>query len=103
MNPDSSVISIVPVYPVNTIIGVIYLSPLLKVFLSPLLRPLLKVVMSEIELVWGIQKALLSIVPVYPVNTIIGGISLSPLLKVFLSPLLCLPLKVVLSEIELVW
>ena len=51
-------------YPVNTIIGVIYLSPLLKVFLSPLLRPLLKVVMSEIELVWGIQKALLSIVPV---------------------------------------
>ena len=32
MNPDSSVISIVPVYPVNTIIGGISLSPLLKVF-----------------------------------------------------------------------
>ena len=64
VNPDSSVISIVPVYPVNTIIGGISLSPLLKLFLSPLLRPLLKVVMSEIELVGGIQKALLSIVPV---------------------------------------
>ena len=64
MNPDSSVISIVPVYPVNTIIGGISLSPQFKVFFSPLLRPLLKVVMSEIELVWGIKKALLSIVPV---------------------------------------
>ena len=45
MNPDSSVISIVLVYPVNTIIGGIYLSPLLKVLLSPLLRSLLKVVL----------------------------------------------------------
>ena len=52
MNPDSSVISIVPVYPVNTIIGGISLSPLLKVFFYPLLCLLLKVVLSEIELVW---------------------------------------------------
>ena len=52
VNPDNSVISIVPVYPVNTIIGVIYLSPLLKALLSPLLCLPLKVVLSEIELVW---------------------------------------------------
>ena len=51
VNPDNSVISIVPVYPVNTIIGVIYLSPLLKALLSPLLCLPLKVVLSEIELV----------------------------------------------------
>ena len=49
------------------------------------------------------DSSVISIVPVYHVNTIIGGISLSPLLKLFLSPLLCLPLKVVPSEIELVW
>ena len=80
-------------YHVNTIIGGINLSPLLKVFLSPLFRPLLKFVMSEIELLCGIQKAVLSIVPVYPVNTIIGGISLSPLFKVFF-------LSVITSAVE---
>ena len=52
MKPDSSVISIVPVYLVNTIIAGIYLSPLVKTLLSPLLRSLLNVVLSEIELVW---------------------------------------------------
>ena len=52
MNPDISVLSIVPVYPVNTIIGGNCLSPLLEVLLSPLLRSMLKFVLSEIELVW---------------------------------------------------
>ena len=51
VNPDNSVTSIFPVYPVNTIIGVIYLSPLLKALLSPLLCLPLKVVLSEMELV----------------------------------------------------
>ena len=74
VNPDSSVISIVPVYPVHTKIGGICLSPLLK--LSPLLRlPVESFAVGDWVALVNPDSSVISVVPVYPFNKIIGGIS----------------------------